>query len=264
MFRIFGRVKESQSLQKKLDNDPEYGITKKLQDLIGVRVVLYFNDDIQIVHNIVSSLFDENSGNVSIDKCQADSFKAIRYNVIYSLNDELTDRLCLGSESIRIDNTFELQLRTIFSEGWHEVEHDLRYKCKTDWIGFDSQSRLLNGVYASLENNEWAMIKIFDDLAYAHYKSMKWSEMLRQKMRIRFASDTLSEHIKDLFSDVDLAKRFFRVNRTDLLMEMSNKGFYYPLTLDNVVLFANIFNVHDERIFAITPSIMFEDFGPSG
>ena len=25
-----------------------------------------------------------------------------------------------------IDNTYEIQLRTVLSEGWHEVEHDLR------------------------------------------------------------------------------------------------------------------------------------------
>ena len=264
MFRIFGRVKDQQSIERKLDNDSEYGVTKKLQDLIGLRVVLYFNDDIQVVHDIVSTLFAENVDNVSIDDFQTDLFKAIRYNVFYSLSDELTSVLGLGNESLRIDNTFELQLRTIFSEGWHEVEHDLRYKCKTDWVGFDSQSRLLNGVYASLENNEWAMIKIFDDLAYAHYKSKKWSEMLRQKMRLRLVSDKLSEHINELFSDVDLAKKFFRLNRAELLMEMNRKGFYYPLTLDNVVLFANLFKVRDERVCSITPRIMIEDFSPGG
>ncbi|MBK7959276.1 MAG: hypothetical protein IPK03_14995 [Bacteroidetes bacterium] len=27
-----------------------------------------------------------------------------------------------------VDSTFEVQLRTILSEGWHEIDHDLRYK----------------------------------------------------------------------------------------------------------------------------------------
>lgn len=260
MYRIFGRVKEQHSLQKKLASDENYGAGKKVQDLIGMRVVLYFNDDIPIVRNIISSVFSENAENVSIDEPNKDSFKASRYNIIYSLTDELSSLLNLGDESTRIDNTFELQIRTIFSEGWHEVEHDLRYKCKKDWEGFDAYYRLLNGIYASLENNEWAMIKIFDDLAYSHYKLNNLSEMLRQKLRLRFTSDTLHNDIVEILQDKELAKKFFRVERHKLLMEMNSKGFYYPLTLDNVLYFSNMVSVKDERITAITPSIMLEDF----
>ncbi|BBS86624.1 RelA/SpoT protein [Aeromonas media] len=260
MYRIFGRVKESHSLNKKLSSNIEYGVSKKIQDLIGIRVVSYFSDDIPIVRNIISSIFSENADNVSIDKFEKDSFKATRYNIIYSLTEELTKTLNLGDESIRIDNTFELQIRTIFSEGWHEVEHDLRYKCGNDWEGFDSYSRLLNGVYASLENNEWAMIKIFDDLAYGHYKSSNLSEMLRQKLRLRFTSDKLSENLLVILRDQELAKAFFRVERHKLLTEMNKKSFYYPLTLDNVLFFSNLISVKDSRVTEITPSIMLEDF----
>jgi ppGpp synthetase/RelA/SpoT-type nucleotidyltranferase len=32
-----------------------------------------------------------------------------------------------------VDNTFEIQFRTTLSEGWHEVDHLMRYKCKPDW-----------------------------------------------------------------------------------------------------------------------------------
>ncbi len=46
MFRLFSRAKSQESLKKKLGSDSDYGNGKKLQDLIGVRVVLYFNDDI--------------------------------------------------------------------------------------------------------------------------------------------------------------------------------------------------------------------------
>ena len=52
---------------------------KKLQDLIGIRIVLYFNDDIQTVRHIVSSLYEERSSDVSIDEYKNDEFKAVRY-----------------------------------------------------------------------------------------------------------------------------------------------------------------------------------------
>ncbi|MDX7734679.1 hypothetical protein SJS46_16225 [Aeromonas caviae] len=261
MYRIFGRVKDKQSLDKKLSSDQEYGVSKKIQDLIGIRVVSYFNDDIPIVRAITSSIFNEKIENLSIDLPNKESFKATRYNIIYSLNDSLTETLNLGDEKKYIDNTFELQIRTIFSEGWHEVEHDLRYKCLNDWDGFDPYYRLLNGIYASLENNEWAMIKIFDDLAYGHYKSNNLSEMLRQKFRLRFVSDTLSQHFLDILQDQDLAKKFFRVDRRKILIEMNRRGYFYPLTLDNILLFSNMLEIRDERIMLETPKMMIEDFG---
>ncbi|MGL5093532.1 MAG: hypothetical protein ACRC8B_21975 [Aeromonas sobria] len=261
MYRIFGRVKDQQSLENKISSDTEYGVSKKIQDLIGIRVVSYFNDDIPIVRDITSSIFNERTENLSIDIPNKDSFKATRYNIIYALDDKLVETLNLGDEKVYIDNTFELQIRTIFSEGWHEVEHDLRYKCLNDWDGFDPYYRLLNGIYASLENNEWAMIKIFDDLAYGHYKSNDLSKMLRQKFRLRFVSSTLSARFLEILQDQDLAKRFFRVDRRRILIEMNRRGYFYPLTLDNILLFSNMLEIKDARITAETPSMMIEDFG---
>lgn len=259
MFRLFSRAKSQESLKKKLDSDSDYGNGKKLQDLIGVRVVLYFNDDIDTVREIISSAFDERSKDVSIDENKNDEFKATRYNIVYSLDQNYTDSLNLKDESARIDNTFELQIRTIFSEGWHEVEHDLRYKCQSDWQGFDNQSRRLNGVYATLETSEWTMIKIFDELAYSHYKNREWSAMFRQKFRLRFIDETLDENLLEIFEDKELVKRFFRLDRSKLIKDMSRKGFYYPMKLQNLIYFANIHKIKDERVTALIPAMMLEE-----
>ncbi|WP_202796549.1 hypothetical protein, partial [Thermophagus xiamenensis] len=63
-----------------------------------------------------------------------------------------------------IDNTFEVQLRTILSEGWHEVDHSLRYKCKDDWKDYPDQERLLNGIYAALETNDSTLKSLFREI----------------------------------------------------------------------------------------------------
>lgn len=263
MYRIFGRVKDKQSLEKKLENDPEYGKSKKLQDLIGVRVVLYFTDDIPVTHLITSSIFKEISNSNSIDNHSEDKFKASRYNVVYTLENDLITLLKSDGLEDKVDNTFELQIRTIFSEGWHEIDHDFRYKCKEDWVDSNSHSRLLNGLFASLESSEWAMLQIFDDLSHKHYKSNKISEMLRHKLRLRFASTCLNQDLIEILKDENLAKKFFRIDRTELLIEMCNKDFYYPLTLDNILFFSNLLVVKNKNILDITPSIMIEDFSLS-
>lgn len=260
MYRIFGRVKDKKSLEKKLENDSEYGKSKKLQDLIGIRVVLYFTDDIPVAHSITSSLFNEFSNSNSIDNHSEDRFKASRYNIVYTLDNVIVNLLKSDNLSDKIDNTFELQIRTIFSEGWHEIDHDFRYKCKDDWVDSNSHSRLLNGLFASLESSEWAMLQIFDDLSHKHYKSNRISEMLRHKLRLRFASTSLNSELIEILRDEHLAKKIFRIDRTELLIAMCNKDFYYPLTLDNILYFINLLVIQNRDILNITPSTMIEDF----
>lgn len=260
MFRIFSRAKTADSTMSKIANDQEYGKSKKLQDLVGVRVVLYFNDDIDTVREIISNIYEERSNDVSIDVNKADEFKATRYNIVYSLDEKATKTLNLGDEKHRIDNTFELQIRTIFSEGWHEVDHDLRYKCKGDWEGYDTQSRRLNGVYATLETSEWTMIKIFDELAYSHYKNSEWSAMFRQKFRLRFSKEGLSTDLVEIFdNDKELVKRFFRLDRTKLIREMGEKGFSYPINLTNLIFFANTLKIQNSTIKDLTPTLMLKE-----
>ncbi|WP_431024361.1 hypothetical protein [Halomonas sp. H5] len=261
MYRIFSRAKSRHSIDSKLSRDFRYGKDKKLQDLIGIRIILYFNDDVDTVRSIISSIYDERSSDVSIDEYKSDEFKAVRYNIVYSLPGNLVEVLNINGHEDFLDSTFELQIRTIFSEGWHEVEHDLRYKCKSDWEGFDYQSRKLNGVYASLETSEWTMIKIFDDLAYNHYKSGDWSAMLRQKLRLRILDDSIDEGIVDVLEDREVAKKFYRLDRSELVSLMSEKEFFYPLTLNNIIYFSNIHLVKDARIYDLTPHVMIEEMG---
>lgn len=259
MYRIFGRVKDYDSLKRKLDADELYGNGKLLQDYIGIRVVLYFADDVYLVHQAISNVFSEREKDQSIDHMNDRTFMPVRYNLVYDVLERMGYELPSEFEG-KIDKTFELQIRTVLSEGWHEVEHDFRYKCKDDWDEFPTESRKLNGVYASLENNEWTMLKIFDEISYGHYKSGDWGAMLRQKFRLRLADSNLNEEIKEVFDqDKETAKKFYRVDRQELLRLINEKNFDYPISLTNLVYFANLFFVKNQMIEDVTPSLLKED-----
>ena len=103
------------------------------------------------------------------------------------------------------------------------------------------------------------MIKIFDELAYSHYKSREWCAMFRQKFRLRFVDETLDENLLEIFEDKELVKRFFRLDRSKLIKDMSRKGFYYPMKLQNLIYFANIHKIKNERITALIPAMMLEE-----
>lgn len=260
MYRIFGRVKDNISLKAKLARDPNYGVTKYLQDLIGIRIVLYFADDIKIVHEAIGRVFNEREKDQSIDSMNETTFKPVRYNLVYGVPPEKEYELS-PEIAHKVDKTFELQIRTVLSEGWHEVEHDLRFKYQDDWAPFPIESRMLNGVYASLETNEWTTIKILEEIAYGHYKRKNWEAMIRQKFRLRLAKATLKDNIIDIFNDNnDLAKMFYRIDRVKIISLFNEKRFYYPINVNNIIYFSNVFIVQDKSIMDITPQLLIDEY----
>lgn len=262
MFRIFSRVKDSNSLDKKIKSDPKYGTTCKVQDLIGVRIVLYFADDVKVVHHVISKCYSERKKDASIDDLNAETFKPVRYNLVYDIPKSQNITLKSGLLDF-VDLTFELQIRTVLSEGWHEVEHDFRYKYQDNWNDYPDESRKLNGVYASLETNEWTMVQIFEGISYGHYKSQQWEPMLRQKLRVRMPNVALKDEIVKLFNcDNELAKSFFRLDRATLISELHRQNFGYPLRINNIIMFANIVFIRNDAIFDITPEEFIEEYEP--
>ena len=151
LYRIFSRAKERGSVLKKIQNKIDEYIRedKKLQDAIGIRIVLYFADDIDICINILKRFF--RLLEVVYDRPDTETFRPQRINTVFELPKGMDGISKEIRDKCRIDNTIEIQIRTIFSEGWHEVEHDLRYKYKSDWDDEIEMSRDLNGIFAMLE-----------------------------------------------------------------------------------------------------------------
>ena len=264
MYHVFYRTKSTMSIKNKLEKKAEEYLrqNKKMQDLLALRITLYFTDDVEIVHNYLRSQSDFDSE--SVDEAEVDRFCPKRLNLVMRVPDKLQQdmnaaRKESGYEAF-IDNTYEVQIRTILSEGWHEVEHDLRYKCKEDWDEFKEESRLLNGIYATLENSEWSMLTLFDRLSHSQYKNKAWNSMLRNKMRVRFTDNGLSEEMCNYLSDNnDTAKSLYRANRTKILKLVMEKNFSYPLTYDTVLHLINHIDVKDKKLATFEDKILKQD-----
>ena len=211
MYRIFYREKSEYSFKEKVDRNPgKYNSKKKIQDLIGVRVALYFVDDIDVVRIALEDKFEFLPTDSQIDTPAIEYFSAIRCNLIFRLPEtfDLTEMVALEHKEI-IDNTFELKIRTILSEGWHEIDHDLRFKCKNDWIGLNKENRAFNGVYAALETSEWTLLKLFEELSYTHYKKKNLKAMLTNKLRLRLKHSTKDNDVLEyLKNHNELIKKY--------------------------------------------------------
>ena len=254
LHRVFSRIKSDSSLESKVTRGQgKYGDDKKIQDLFGVRVVLYFQDDIEVAQNVLKNNYNYDESSSTVDVLPKELFSATRHNLIFRLPKEYAEQSSSLSRNSLIDDTFEVQLRTVLSEGWHEVEHDLRYKCKEDWDGHDDLNRALNGIFASLESSEWGMMKLFEELSYRHYKSKEWGQMLRTKFRLR-AGNELSTKISLIFdSEPDTAKNFFRISRQRFIQKIIDTNINLPINLDNLIYVINYYFVKSKNISDITP-----------
>lgn len=265
-FRIFARVKTAQSLCTKLiRKEEEYKKeNKRLQDLIGIRVVLYYADDVPICQKMIGSLFHVREEDCSIDKPRTDEFKPVRLNLICDIPDGAEGYIERMPKELwqnyRIDKTFEVQIRTIFSEGWHEVNHDIRYKHEEEWesIAYYEYNRKLNGINATLEVCDNTIISVLDSLAYQCYKECKLSEMFRYRLRIHMQSEELKPELRQLFeTDQELWKKFYRLERAELLYALSDTAFAsIPKTLNHIIYISNGLQIRDGRIDEMTPSVI--------
>lgn len=243
-FRIFNRVKSPFSIIHKLEKDG-YGFgrsDKKLQDLIGLRIVAYYHDDMDIIQTILEKTFCR-VGRWSMTENTNEEFKAYKLNGVFRIPEEYRRVYSGDISEYPIDTTFEVQLRTVSYEGWHEIEHDMRYKSphgEEFWRNNEDLSRTLNCVLANLELCDWSTLSVLDKLSYYHYEEGNWEMMLKGKFRLRFDARPLSKQLVDFLDDnVGVAYCLYRCDRAKVIFALMREGIPEEITYDLVVKAAN-------------------------
>ena len=116
------RVKTENSLAGKLELKGEkYHAINDITDLVGIRIITFYTDDVDKVSVIVKQLFNVDWQN-SVDKRklhQLNSFGYLSLHYICSLH---TDDEKMAAVK------FEIQMRTALQHVWSAIEHDIGYK----------------------------------------------------------------------------------------------------------------------------------------
>lgn len=257
LYRIYSRIKTYDSITEKVKRKGYAENGKRVQDVIGIRVMTYFSEDIEVLIDYFSSIFEV--VDMEHDDLDTLQFNPVRINLVCRMQGdqlrEFNTWKSIYKDSFRyIDSTFEVQVRTTLSEGWHEIEHNMRYKCKSEWTSLDDESKMLNGVHATLETSDRTLFKLFEEIAYQHYKNRNWTGMLRNKFRLRFTLDPLSDAIASVFNaDKEIAKCFYKAERNQLITEIIRQDIRMAISFDNIVYLCNYLFVRNDRILALTP-----------
>lgn len=125
VFAVQHRVKSEKSLTGKLARHAGmYSELTDLKDILGARVVCYFNDDVDYLGKLIEQAFD-------IDWAESDDkrkdigevafgYLSLHYVCTLPKSDDYDDEYCQWP--------FEIQVRTCLQHVWSDIEHDLGYK----------------------------------------------------------------------------------------------------------------------------------------
>jgi ppGpp synthetase/RelA/SpoT-type nucleotidyltranferase len=147
------RLKDRESLARKLARpDRTYKQLWDVTDLIGLRVITYFEDDVDRVGQVLEARLPVDFHR-SIDKRRQRDDGRFGYRSLHYV--------CrLGSDdALPPDARYEIQVRTMLEHAWAEIEHDLGYKSRHSVPG--PARRRLNRLAGLLElaDQEFASIR---------------------------------------------------------------------------------------------------------
>lgn len=122
------RIKEEKSLAGKLERKgSKYHSLHDITDIIGLRVITFYTDDVDKVAAIAKRTFDID-WKESVDKRKLHQLTSFGYNSLHyicRLTKQQVDEIGIKElDGIR----FELQMRTALQHVWSTIEHDTGYK----------------------------------------------------------------------------------------------------------------------------------------
>ena len=209
------RIKSFPSYYKKIlrQKPTEAAQTKKLvtlTDMIGIRVICAFIEDLSVVQKILMENFDVKE----VEKKGAEqSFREFGYESVHVLIAIPEDCLPVKYVKELPENLVcEIQIRTILQDAWAEVEHELIYK--SEFNPFDKPlRRKLASINASLSLADTIFQEIRD------YQNKLQDELGSRRNTFYEKADELTDDVNGKVS-LPASPFAFSSNRTDSIDDL--------------------------------------------
>ena len=122
------RVKAEDSLAGKLElKGAKYSSLEDITDILGIRIITFYTDDVDKVAAIVKGIFDVDWNN-SVDKRKMHQLNSFGYNSLHYVC-RMPKKAYFDPEMPELNEyRFEIQMRTALQHVWSTIEHDIGYK----------------------------------------------------------------------------------------------------------------------------------------
>lgn len=211
------RVKDRNSLEGKVfRKGKKYEALSDITDVVGVRIITYFDDEVDQIADMIEKEFLIDHDN-SIDKRKIDDDK-FGYRSLHYVASLKKERIKLPEYASCGEQKFEFQIRTILQHSWAEIEHGLGYKGEFEIPS--TAKRTFYRVAALLEQADIEFVKL---------------------------KSTISEYEESLTNDIKSKPSKIEINKASLISFMSNNN--------NVISFEKNVFIHEYSLIIADPNI---------
>jgi putative GTP pyrophosphokinase len=240
---VSGRIKNFKSYFSKylrlLKNETE---TPKIMDLLGIRIICPFIEDLSAAEKLIKSRFNV----IETERKGHYTFKEFGYestHLLITIPQQIIDKY--GNPGTEIA---EIQIRTILQDAWAEVEHELVYKA--EFSPFDEpMRRKLAAVNASLS---------LADIIFQEIRSYQRKYSMELEKRRQSFYNKIEESTDELLFEEQVKKDSSVFNTGIDLASMDN------ISIDDLLV--NALTAHNENRFndAIRQYSKILELKPSG
>ncbi|MBO3445048.1 RelA/SpoT domain-containing protein [Clostridium sp. CCUG 7971] len=186
-------IRKTQDRKNKYGNDFKFNLDnykEEITDLLGIRVIHIFKEDWEEIHDFISRMWNVNEIVANIrEGDNTKKFEELGIHVCSRLSGYRSVHYLVESYPTTSKVIAEIQVRTIFEEGYGEIDHQLRYSLKEIPEILEQNLMLLNRIAGS--SDEMASLinmlsKSFKDIEYECRKRLdeKDKEILKLKVEI--------------------------------------------------------------------------------
>jgi putative GTP pyrophosphokinase len=119
---VQSRVKTKEKLKSKYsDNSKGYSKLADMTDLVGLRIITYYDDEVDEITEMIKQEFSVDSRSVDKRVSEPDRFGYFGMHLICRYS---PSRLELAEYKAYADDLFEVQITSILRHAWSEMEHD--------------------------------------------------------------------------------------------------------------------------------------------
>ena len=252
---LSSRVKEYEKLEEKiLRKNGKYSNIKEITDIVGFRVITFFEDEIDNISSIIESEFVVDREN-SIDKRKVDyekfGYQSLHY--IVSINES---RLKLKEYASFEGIKFEIQIRTILQHSWAEIEHKLGYKSKVTLP--NNSKRAFSRIAALLELADSEFLRVrnsideykqsipkleITELNALHFDQVSLNYFIHNDKNYIELEEKIAQNTKIILEDDNIQDSTFYVERFDKLgiSNLEELRNYLILNRELIIKFSALF-----------------------
>lgn len=215
--KIEGRVKDKEECIKKFQSkyqstleadEQPFEIKDFISDLIGIRIVCLYEDQIPLVSEVLQRNFKilDVTDKISAVVSTEDSFGYKGLHMDLALNDEMAS---LPKYLPYVDRSFEVQIRSLIQDAWSVLDHKIKYK-KSIPIDLKRRINILSALFELADREFMEIRNATTELMHQATVSLISDHLDDARETTGQAATSTGSKTVNAFSFLRIAGHFFR------------------------------------------------------